>query len=38
MDDIFVYGRSQEEHDQHLNAVLQKLQESGLMVRFDIEV
>lgn len=30
MDDILVHGRTQAEHDKRLDAVLEKLQESGL--------
>ena len=30
MDDVLVFGRTQEEHDSRLHAVLQKLQKSGL--------
>ena len=30
LDDVVCYGRTQEEHDRHLNAVLQRLQDFGL--------
>ena len=35
VDDILVYGNTQEQHDTHLMAVLQKIQESGLTLRKD---
>ena len=34
-DDILVYGRTQEEHDENLNFVLQQLNENGLTVNQD---
>ena len=30
MDDVLVHGRTTEEHDEHLDKVLQKLEEAGL--------
>ncbi|XP_019262705.1 PREDICTED: uncharacterized protein LOC109240504, partial [Nicotiana attenuata] len=34
IDDILVYSRSQEEHEQHLRAVLQTLKDSQLYAKF----
>ncbi|KAI2642379.1 Retrovirus-related Pol polyprotein from transposon opus [Labeo rohita] len=35
LDDIIVYGNSQEAHDKHLQAVRQRLDEVGLQINFD---
>lgn len=35
VDDILIFSRSQEEHLRHVLAVLKRLQENGLVVRFD---
>lgn len=35
VDDILIFFRSREEHLQHIQKVLQRLQENGLVVRFD---
>ena len=34
-DEIIIFGRSKEEHDQRLSAVLKRLEESGLTVNED---
>ncbi len=36
LDDIIVYGNSQETHDKHLQSVSQRLEEVGLQINFDI--
>ena len=35
VDDILVHGRTQEEHDEHLNKVLHRLQEAGLTLNME---
>ena len=35
MDDVLVYGQDQEEHDQRLEAVLQRMQAAGVMLNPD---
>ena len=35
IDDILVYGKTQEEHDRHLTAVLQKVAEAGITLNPD---
>lgn len=35
LDDIIVYGDSKERHDEHLQAVLQHLKDTGLQINFD---
>ena len=35
IDDILVYSRSEEEHEQHLRAVLQNLREHRLFAKFN---
>ena len=35
LDDIIVYGSTKEEHDESLNAVLNRLQSNGLVANFD---
>ena len=35
IDDVLVYSRSEEEHEQHLRAVLQTLREHRLFVKFN---
>lgn len=35
LDDIIVYGHSKEEHDEHLQAVLQRLTNVGLQITAD---
>ena len=35
LDDIIVYGSTKEEHDERLNAVLNRLQSNGLVANFD---
>lgn len=32
MDDILVFGKNQEKHDQHLEAVLKQLASAGVML------
>jgi hypothetical protein len=35
MDDVLVYGRTQEEHNDRLRRVLQRIQESGMTLNPD---
>ena len=35
LDDVIVYGSTKEEHDERLNAVLNRLQSNGLVANFD---
>ena len=35
LDDIIVYGSTKEEHDERLNALLNRLQSNGLVAKVD---
>ena len=35
MDDVLIHGKTQEEHDKRLHAVLRKLEQSGMTLNKD---